>query len=100
MKYGLSCFLGLHVKALSLTHVLACYCEVFASTSIGVHSSILIMMVEGLKNFVGIILVRRDIGAVKGNRNVFFFHSVIVNNIARKIISVFESHIKVYCVCF
>ena len=57
MEYGLSCFLGLHVKALSLTHVLACYCEVFASTCIGVHSSILIMMVEGLKNFVGIILV-------------------------------------------
>ena len=38
-------------------------------------------------------------GAVtcKGNRNVFFFHSVIVNNIAQKIISVFENHIKSIC---
>lgn len=57
MEYGLSCFLGVHVKALSLTHVLACYCAVFASTCIGVHSSILIMMAEGLTNFVGITLV-------------------------------------------
>ena len=51
MEYGLSCFLGLHVKALSLTHVLACYSAVFASTCIGVHSSILVMTCRGTDEF-------------------------------------------------
>lgn len=60
MEYGVWAFILFRPSCKSIVFnpiVLAYYCAVFASTCIGVHSSILIMMAEGLTNFVGVTLV-------------------------------------------
>lgn len=99
-----SMLLGLHIKALSLTHVLACYCAVFASTCIGVHPSILIMKAEGLLNeFCGCNIGLKGYWGllhVKETGMFSFFTPLLSIILLRKSFPFLKTTSKVYAVCF
>ena len=56
---------------------------------------------RGTKEFCGHnIGLKGYWGLLKETEMFTFFTPFIINNIAQKIISVFENHIKAYCMCF